>query len=389
MTSPFDRMIDRHDTNSIKWDLYGKDVLPMWVADADYPAPEPVLQALRLKTLQGVFGYEIPPRALRETVASRMQRLYGWALSPDDIVTIPGIVTGINVAARAYAHVGDGILMQPPVYPPFMGAAKSFGLTADFAPLTRSISNGRLSYGIDFEAFERAITPRTKFLLLCQPHNPTGQVYTPDEIRQMTAIALRHDLVIVSDEIHSELTLGDTAYTPTALAAPEAADRLITFVAPTKTFNLAGLGCGFAIIPNARLRAQYQAAAEGIVPLVSAFSLAAAHAAFGPETDGWLTELRGYLTANRDTLLDFVAKRLPGVAATTPAATYLAWLDFSELNLHPDPHAFVLHKAKVGLNDGMPFGPGGAGCLRLNFACPRERLLDGLERIAQAVDDRA
>ena len=389
MTTPFDLLIERRGTNSIKWDLFGDDVLPMWVADADYRSPEPVLAALQRKLDQGIFGYEIPPRSLLETVAARMARLYNWAITPDDIVTIPGIVTGLNVAARAFAHTGDGVLMQPPVYPPFMGAAHSFGLTSEFAPLTRHVDGGRLSYAIDFDTFERAITPRTKFLMLCHPHNPTGQVYTPDELRRMAEIALRHDLIIVSDEIHSELLLGDTTFTPTAVAAPDAAARLVTFVAPTKTFNLAGLGCGFAVIQNPRLRAQYKAAAEGIVPLVSAFSLAAAEAAFGVETDGWLTDLRAFLTANRETLLAFVAERLPGVLATAPASTYLAWLDFSALDLQPDPHKFVLHKAKVGLNDGAPFGPGGAGCLRLNFACPRERLLEGLERIARAIEDRA
>ncbi len=388
MTSPFDVLIDRHGTNSIKWNLYGDDVLPMWVADSDFRSPEPVLAALRAKTEHGIFGYEIPSRSLLETVVARMARLYGWKISTDDVVPVPGIVTGMHVAARAFAHTGDGILMQPPVYPPFMGAAHNFGLSADHAPLVRIVDGGRLSYAIDFDVFERAITPRTKFMLLCHPHNPTGQVYTPEELRRMAEIALRHDLILVSDEIHSELLLGDTAFTPTAVAAPEAAARMVTFVAPTKTFNLAGLGCGFAIIPNPRLRAQYKAAADGIVPLISAHSQAAAEAAFGAATDGWKAELLTYLTVNRDTLLAFVAERLPGVIATAPAATYLAWLDFSALGLEPDPHKFVLHKAKVGLNDGVPFGPGGAGCLRLNFACPRARLLDGLERIARAIEDR-
>lgn len=388
MTSPFDELIERRGTNSIKWNLYGDDVLPMWVADADFRSPEPVLAALRTKLEHGVYGYEMPAPRLLEIVAERMTRLYGWAITPDDVVTLPGIVTGMFVAARAFAQPGDGVLMQPPVYPPFMGAAHHFGLTADFAPLVRRVEGGRLSYAIDFDAFERAITSRTKFMLLCHPHNPTGQVYTPDELRRMAEIALRHDLIIVSDEIHSELTLGGAAFVPTAVAAPEIAARLVTFVAPTKSFNLAGLGCGFAVIQNPRLRAQYKAAAEGIAGHPSTFSMAAAGAAFDTETDGWLNDLRAYLTGNRDALLDFVAKRLPGVPTTHPPSTYLAWLDFSALNLEPDPHKFVLHKARVGLSDGVPFGPGGAGHLRLNFACPRERLLEGLERIARAVEDR-
>ncbi len=385
MTSRFDEMIDRLGTNSIKWNLFGDDVLPMWVADADFRSPEPVLEAMRRKVEHGVFGYEMPPQSLLQTVVERMQRLYGWSITPADVVPVPGIVTGLFTTARAYAHVGDGILMQPPVYPPFMMAARDFGLTTEYAPLTRSVEGNRLSYTIDFEAFERAITPRTKILMLCQPHNPTGQVYTPAELNRMAEIALRHDLIIVSDEIHSELMLGGTPYVPTALAAPEAAQRMVTFVAPTKTFNLAGLGCGFAIIQNARLRAQYNAAAEGIVPHVSSINMAAAEAAFSTATDEWLAELRAYLTDNRDALLDFVAERLPGVVATVPSATYLAWLDFSALDLQPDPFKFILQNAKVGLSDGAPFGPGGAGHVRLNFACPRERLMDGLERIAKAV----
>ncbi len=388
MTSRFDELIERRGTNSIKWDLYGDGVLPMWVADADYRSPDEVDAALRAKLAQGIFGYEMPPRAMIETVVARMGRLYGWTITPEDVITIPGIVTGLFATARAYGHAGDGILMQPPVYPPFMSAARGFGLTVDNAPLVRQVDGQRLSYGIDFDAFERAITPRTRILMLCHPHNPTGQIYSPDELRRMAEIATRHDLIIVSDEIHSELLLGGATLTPMAVAAPEAVNRLVTFVAPTKTFNLAGLGCGFAIIQDRRLRTQFNAAAEGIVPHVSALSMTAAGAAYGEATDGWLAELREHLTGNRDALVAFVSERLPGVLTTAPAATYLAWLDFSALNLQPDPHKFLLEKARVGLIEGTGFGPGGAGHVRLNFACPRSRLMDGLEQIARAVEDR-
>lgn len=266
-----------------------------------------------------------------------------------------------------------------------MMAARGFGLTSDFAPLSRIVDDNRLRYCLDFDAFEKAITPRTKILSLCQPHNPTGLAHTTEEVRRLAEIALRHELIIVSDEIHSELLLGGTAFTPTAAAALEAASRMATFAAPTKTFNLAGLGCGFAIIQNTRLRAQFDAAAEGIVPHVSSINMAAAEAAFSTATDEWLAELSAYLTGNRDALLDFFAERLPGVIATVPSATYLAWLDFSALGLQPDPFKFILQNAEVGLSDGAPLGPGGAGHVRLNFACPRERLMDGLERIAKAV----
>jgi cystathionine beta-lyase len=385
MIDLFETLIDRRSTNSIKWELFGPEVLPMWVADMDFRAPQAVLDALQAKVSHGIFGYEMPSTALIATVVERMQRLYGWTIKPEDVVVVPGIVSGMNVAARLGAVPGDGVLIQPPVYGPFMGAAKNFGLTVDAAPLTLDIDGQRLRYRFDVEAFERAITPRTKLFMLCHPHNPSGQIYTPAELQAMAAVCAKHDLLIVSDELHSELLLGGAAFTPLAVAAPEVADRTITLVAPSKTFNLPGLGCGFAIIPDARLRAQYVAAADGIVPHNNALGMAAAQAAFSTATDTWLHAARAYLTANRDVAVDFILKTLPQVRTTVPDATYMLWLDMREAGLGSNPFRALLDRAKVATTEGSFFGPGGDGFVRLNFGCPRPTLIQGLEQIRSAL----
>jgi len=310
----FDQLIDRRPTNSIKWNYYPEDTLSMWVADMDFMSPRPIVEALRQKVEHGVFGYELPSAELIATVCERMERLHGWAVTPQQVIALPGLVTGLNVACRAVGRPGDGVLMQTPVYHPFLSAPKNNGRLRQDAPLTY-VSNGgpTFHYEIDFDAFEAAIQENTRLFLLCNPHNPVGRAFTPEELTRLAEICLRHNIVICSDEIHSELLLCDTKHTPLATLSPEIANRTITLIAPSKTFNIAGLGCSFAIVPNADLRQQVQAAAEGTVPLVNAMGQAAALAAFrdDPEMNEWLSSLRQYLKTNRDTLVDYVITQLP------------------------------------------------------------------------------
>lgn len=386
MAYNFDTVIERRGTGSIKWQMYGDDVLPMWVADMDFPVPRPVVEALREKIENAIYGYEIPSKDLGEVICARLQRLYNWTVTPDQIVYLPSLVTGLNAVARATGEPGDGILMQTPVYPPFLTAPGNQGRVAQTALLALETNKHTLHYSVDYDTMEAAVTPNTRLLMLCNPHNPTGDAFGPDELLRMAEFCARHDLLICSDEIHCDLLLGDTVHTPMAALAPEIADRTVTLMAPSKTFNMPGLKASFAVITNAALRQRLTKACEGIVPWVNNLGLAAMFAAYQhAECDSWLTALRAYLTGNRDLLVQYISEQIPQLRVTVPQATYLAWLDCRDAGIEGNPFTFFKDQAKVALNDGPTFGPGGEGFVRLNFGCPRATLLEGLERIKQAL----
>lgn len=392
MSFDFDRILERRHTRSIKWTAYPEDVLPLWVADMDFRAPQPILDALREAIEHGVLGYDVPGRELRETVAARMKRLYDWELSPQSIVPVTGLVSGFYAAAQTVCRPGEGYLIQPPVYMPFNDIQKHQGVIRQEAAVTPTGEDGLLRYQVDWEAFERAFHSggsQTKMFLLCNPHNPTGQMYTAAELSRMAETCLKHGTVIVSDEIHSELILEERRHVPIASLSPEIEGRTITLVSPSKTFNIPGLFCGFAIIPNAELREQYKAQVERMTLHVNSLGYVAAQAAFSGACDDWLTALRAYLKANRDFVVDFVRSELPGVRVTRPEATYLAWLDFSALvesgRISGSPYEFLLKNARVALNDGAAFGTGGRNFVRLNFGTPRATLEQALERMKAAL----
>ena len=329
----FDSIIERRDTNSIKWRQYPQDVLPAWVADMDFAAPEPIRAALQRLVEHGVFGYEFPSKELRETVAARMQTLYGWQVSPDAVVATPGVVAGFTLATNALCSAGQGLLVQPPVYPPFLKVNGSAGLVRQDAPLALETSASTLRYAVDFDIFQKALHSggaRTGMFLLCNPHNPTGQVYSQNDLARMAEICLENDIFICSDEIHSEILLGETKHLPIAALDAEIADRTITLIAPSKTFNIPGLFSGFAIIPNKDMLERYKKTVECMAMHVSGPGLVAAQVAFSGPCDAWLAALRTYLTGNRDFLVAFVREELQGIKTTIPDATYLAWLDCTE-----------------------------------------------------------
>lgn len=388
----FDALIDRRSSNSLKWRRYPEDVLPMWVADMDFPAPPSVLEALRKAIEHGVFGYEMPSGELLSVVAARMERLYEWPVTPDMVVAVPGLVSGFNAAAWAVCQPGDGILMQTPVYFPFLKVHENVSLARQVAELACQRQDGLVRYLVEWEAFETAVhsggVPPRMFLL-CNPHNPTGQVYTREQLSRMAEICEKHDIFICSDEIHSELLLGGAQHIPIATLAPQVAARTITLVAPSKTFNVAGLFCGFGIIPEPALRERFKLAVERMTLHTSSLGQIAAQAAMSGACDDWLAELNAYLTANRDFLIAYVRERLPGLRVTAPDATYLAWLDCSDLlengRIKETPYQFFLDHARVALNNGAEFGPGGENFVRLNFGCPRVLLEDSLERIRRSL----
>jgi cystathionine beta-lyase len=384
----FDRIVDRRLTNSVKWRLYEPDVLPLWVADMDFPAPEPVQDALRRAVEHGIFGYEFPAKELAESVAARMEKLYGWQVSPEAVVATPGVIAGFVAAAHAICQAGEGVLVQPPVYPPFLSLHEKAGLVRQYAPLECAAYSQELRYGVDWEAFERGLNSegaRTGMFLLCNPHNPAGRAFPRADLQRMAELCLKNGTFICSDEIHAELLLGGAEHIPVASLDPDIAARTVTLIAPSKTFNVAGLHCGFAIVPEKGLRDRFKQAVERMAMHVNSLGLVAAQAAFSGECDAWLADLRAYLTANRDFLVEYVRRELNGIRITVPEATYLAWLDCRDLHLSPSPHKFFLERAKVALNEGAEFGPGGEGFVRLNFGCPRKTLEEALERMKRAI----
>jgi cystathionine beta-lyase len=392
MTYDFDRLIDRRASNSLKWKLYGDDVLPLWVADMDFLTPEPVLAALRRAVEHGVFGYDLPSPALRDVVVARMERLYGWKIPPEAIVVTPGIVAGFTAAAHALCQPGEAILIQPPVYPPFLKVAEYAGFSSQMAGLRCVVQGKRLQYEIDWDVFEAAFDSggaHTGMFLLCNPHNPCGNTFGREDLQRIAEICTRHQTFLCSDEIHSELLLGGATHVPVASLDPELARRTITLIAPSKTFNVPGLFCGFAIIPDEAIRRRYRLTMERLAMHVNGLGMVAALAAFSGQCDDWLTELRAYLTANRDFLVSVVESEFDGIRLTVPDATYLAWLDCRDLiqagKIEGSPQRFFLEKAKVALNDGADFGPGGEGFVRLNFGCPRRTLEEALTRMKAAL----
>lgn len=383
MTHDFDRPVTRQGTDSLKWQRYG-DSLPFWVADMDFPAPEPVLAALRERVAHGVLGYGAPPDELTETICARMADLYGWAVEPEQIVYLPGLVCGLNVVCRAVGEPGDEVLVQTPVYPPFLTAPGNQDRRLVTIELMARSHDRRMYYTFDDAAFAAAIGPRARLFILCHPHNPVGRAFGARELERLADLCERRDLVICSDEIHCDLLLDGRKHRPLATLAPEIARRCVTLMAPSKTFNIAGLGASFAIIQNPELRRRFKWAMRGVVPDANILALTAALAAYRHGGD-WLSELLPYLTANRDAMVDYLLRHLPGIRATVPEATYLIWLDCREAGIPGNPHRFFLERAGVALNDGETFGPGGAGFVRLNFGCPRALLMAGLERMRGAL----
>jgi len=381
MTHNFDQVIDRRHSDSIKWHYYDEDVLPLWVADMDFNSPEPVVRALRERIEHGVFGYGTEPKELRDLLVARLRDRYGWTVAPEAIVFVPGVVAGFNIAGRAVMAPGDGVLVQTPVYGPFLSLPQTANLALNAMELTRQ-ADGR--YIIDMDRMAETVTGNTRAFLLCNPHNPVGRVFDRAELTGMADLCLKHGLAIISDEIHGDLVFSGHPHVPIASLAPEIAARSITLMAPSKTFNIAGLGCSFAVIPDPGLRQQFRAAAAGIVPHVDVLSFAAALAAYR-DGDAWLSECLRYLEANRDFTAGFVAERLPGITMSPMEGTYLAWLDCREAGIPGKPADFFLKDARVGMNDGAWFGAGGEGFVRLNFGCPRATLEEGLARMERAL----
>jgi len=381
MSFDFDETIKRHGTGSLKWDKYvDRDILPMWVADTDFRSPPAVIEAMRERAAHGVFGYAEAPAGLTETVLATMEREFSWQIDPAWLVWLPGLVSGLTVTCRAIGKAGDSVAMMTPVYPPFLKVPALVDRKLDTIPLA---GNNTTGWRFDKARFAASLDGRTRLFLLCHPHNPVGRMWNEQELADMAEVCLEKRIVICSDEIHNQLVLTrDRRHVPLATLGAEVAARTITLLAPSKAFNIAGLGCSVAVIPDDGLRRRFGRAMAGIVPHVNIMGLVATEAAWrhgGP----WLAAQLDYLRANRDYLAARI-DALPDVTMAAVEATYLAWLDVSALNL-PDAVAhFESHG--LGFSDGREFA--GPGYMRLNFGCTMATLQEACDRLAAAVRDR-
>jgi cystathionine beta-lyase len=382
MRYEFDKLIDRHNSDSTKWRRYDADVLPLWTADMDFASPAPVIEALHRRVDHGVFGYCVDSAELRETVAERLAALHDWQVQPSEILLQSGVIGGFQRVCAVAATQQEGVLVQPPVYPPILEAPRHNGSVHQEAQLAR-LPDGR--YEIDFDALEATIDQRTRVLILCNPHNPVGRVFTRHELERVAEICLRRGLLVCSDEIHCDLLYPGMAHTPVASLDAEIAARSVTLMAPSKTFNVAGLRCSLAVIPDEKLRRRIQAEKTRHFAEVNTLGIVAALAAYRDGQE-WLNQVLDYLLKNRDLVVRFVQHELPGMQVLAPEATYLAWIDCRKSGIPGSAYQFFLHHARVALQDGADFGPGGEGFVRLNFGCPRSTLLQALERMKAALE---
>ncbi|MBR7887407.1 PatB family C-S lyase [Marinomonas sp. A79] len=374
----FDTIIDRTNSHSDKWSKFPETVIPMWVADMDFDSPDCIKKALAKRVEEGVFGYTKTPQALESAIQVHVSTRYNWLISPADLVHLPGLVCALHLSVRVFSDEGDSIVVPGPVY---YHLTKAPALTGRHVlNVDMQLTEGR--WVPDMAQFEAACAdPKSKMILLCNPHNPGGTVYTKAELLSIHTLAEKYDLVVISDEIHCDLILDAVPHVPFASLNADAANRTITLMAPSKTFNAAGLGYAFAVIQNTALRNQFDQGRMGLIPSANMLGLVAATAAY-EEGQEWHQALLTYLAGNRDLL----SQRL----AATPLkmahleATYLAWIDVSALSLD-NPYDFFVG-AGVGVSNGADFGDG--NFVRLNFGCPRSVLLNAIERIESALKNR-
>jgi cystathionine beta-lyase len=339
------------------------------------------MEALHRRVEHGIFGYTMESKELKEVIVNRLADLYAWHITPEDLVFTPGVVAGFNLASQMFQDPSQEILIQTPVYPPFLRAAPCAGLKRVDAPLVLNQDN---TYSIDMADFRQRLSPSTAMFILCNPHNPVGRVFTQAELEGMAEACLSNGTIICSDEIHCDFIYSGHRHTPIAAISPEIAVNTITLMAPSKTFNIAGLDFAFAVIQNPELRKRYTNCCKGLTGGTNMMGQVAARAAFQDGKE-WLKECLAYLEANRDFLVNYIKADLPDLQIACPESTFLAWIDCRNLGLKEKPAEFFLREGKVALNAGEEFGTGGEGHVRLNFGCPRSLLEDGLARMAKAI----
>jgi cystathionine beta-lyase len=387
MNYDFDKLIDRKDTASVKYDLtgkmFGKNVLPMWVADMDFEVPEFIIESLSERIKHRVFGYTFRPDSFYEAIASWISRRHDWDIAPDTIGFSPGIVPALNMCILEFTDPGDAVVVQPPVYFPFFSAVSNHGRELIYNQLIETDGN----YSLDLDGLEDSFREGAKMFFLCHPHNPVGRVWTRAELESLADLCVRYKVLVISDEIHSDLVLGGRKHIPLASLGKEIADLCLTCMAPSKTFNLAGLYTSTVIATNPELKKRYEKILDAVhVGGDNIFGQLALEAAY-THGDEWLDQLLVYLEKNFQLLYRQLNSSVPGLIVSPLEATYLVWLDFSFLGMEKKQlKDFIINKAGLGLNDGPMFGPGGEQHQRMNIATPASILEEGIGRLIHAVN---
>ena len=396
MKYDFDQVCNRKKTDCLKWDMvqsiFGHDdLIPMWVADMDFQVAQPIINALKKRAEHPFYGYTTPGSSVIDSVVERMKRKFNWEIKPDWVVFTPGVVPALHVAIRSLTHPGDEVILQEPAYHPFFPAVNNSG--CHIVNNSLKLINGR--YEMDYNDLERKFHPKTgrlqspgrvKTIILCNPHNPVGRLWKPEEIIRIGEIAIRNGAVVISDEIHCEILFNGHKHTPFASISKKFEQNCITCMSPSKTFNLPGLEVSSIIIPNKKLRENFINIRSGIVPNPNLFGYIALETAYRLG-DEWLEQVLDYLQGNLDFLLDYFAEKIPGISVIQPQGTYLIWLDCRGLGMDKLAlRSFMRDKARVGLEDGFIFGDAGSGFMRMNIACPRSILFEALSRIEVAVN---
>ena len=384
----FDRYMERRGTNCEKWDYleeeFGKsDLLALWVADMDFPAPPEVLEALHNKIDEGALGYPIAPDSLLKAITDWQKNRHGWEIGKEAVTWAPGVVAGLAFSIMAYTKPGDGVIIQTPVYPPFYATISESGRRIVKNPLKREKDR----YVMDLESLEKLVTPTCRTLILCSPHNPVARVWTREELEALSELAERKDMIIISDEIHQDLVYSDAKHISLAALSGEMSSRTVTFVAPSKTFNIAGMNSSVALIPDEKLRARYVSVLKRLhLSSLSILGLTAMETAYA-KCAGWLDELMAYLEENRNFTEKFVRERMPKAKMDHPEGTYIFWIDFRGYGFDSEKLMdFLVNEAGVALNNGRNFGTEGDGFARINIGTNREMLKEALEKIAKALN---
>ncbi len=378
----FDAVHERRGTGSSKWSKYPSDILPMWVADMDFPAAPEIVDAIRNRLEHPILGYGVARDELRARIVADLQSKYSWTIAPGDIVFLPGVEPGFNMALKAMLKPGDGLVVQTPVYRPILNAPGHWDLLRHDAPLRP----GQSSYAVDFDSLTAALS-KSRALLFCNPQNPTGKVFTAGELGEIAALCEKSDALVISDEIHCDLLFDGRHHIPIATLSEDAANRTITLMAASKTYNIAGLKTAFAIIQNPSIQEKFIQSRLGMVDSVNILGLEATLAAY-TSASKWKAAMLAYVEAGRNFLSEQIAARFPNIRLIKAEGTFLAWLDCSEMGLAPDPQTFFLEHGKVGFSAGAEFGEGYANHVRVNFGCPRSLLEDGLNRMENALARR-
>lgn len=389
MKHDFNKIIKRRGTDCFKWDLApvifkNNDILPMWVADMDFKSPPEVIAALKRRCAHGIYGYGARPESYYDSFINWAKKRYDFNVGKEEIIFSPGIVPALSLCVAAFTLAGDRVIIQPPVYPPFSGVVKDHGRKVLENNL--KLIDGR--YEIDFNDLEAKAKGGAKMMFLCAPHNPAGRVWSQNELERVIGICLKYNILLVSDEIHADIVYNGSRHICPASLSKKAAGNIITLMSPSKTFNITGLSISSAVISNKKLREAFNLQIEKLhIGLTNIFGITAFESAYN-FGEPWLESLLIYLESNRDYAIDYITRKIPSIAVIKPEATFLLWLNFKKLKMKQDKlNEFIINKARLGLNDGASFGKAGTGFMRLNFACPRAILTEGLKRLETAVNN--